>query len=114
MNMGDRMFKTEDNVQHIYAEDLYLNRQIQTEQIIDIREPLELEAMSLDGSTHIPMRYLLVYPEKYLSKTKRYYLLCRSGRRSYDLAEILTNKGYDVVNIVGGILTIEELRARQT
>lgn len=108
------MFETEDKVRHIYAEDLYRSESIPVEQIIDIREPLELEAMSLDGSLHIPMRYLLIHPERYLSKAKRYYLLCRSGRRSYDLAEVLMNQGYDVVNIVGGILTIEELRAKQS
>jgi len=108
------MFETEDKVRHIYAEDLYRSETIALEQIIDIREPLELEAMSLDGTLHIPMRSLLMHPDKYLSKSKRYYLLCRSGRRSYDLAEVLMHQGYDVVNIVGGILTIEELKAKQS
>jgi rhodanese-related sulfurtransferase len=112
--MGDNMFQTEDKVKHIYAEDLLNDPNIPLDHIIDIREPLELEAMSLDGVLHIPMRSLLLYPEKYLSIHTRYYLLCRSGRRSYDLAELLLKKGYDVVNIVGGILTIEELKARES
>ena len=69
--------------------------------------------MSLDGTLHIPMNTLLTYPEKFLSKNTQYYILCRSGRRSYVLTEILSKKGYDLVNIVGGILVIEELKERQ-
>jgi len=108
------MFQTEDKVKHIYAEDLLRDSSIPLEHIIDIREPLELEAMSLDGILHIPMRNLLLHPDKYLNIHTRYYLLCRSGRRSYDVAEVLIKKGYDVVNIVGGILTIAELNARES
>ncbi len=114
MNLGDTMFKTEDNVKHIYAEELLQNNFIKVNQIIDIREPLELKAMSLDGTLHIPMLTLLNHPEKFLSKDTRYYILCRSGHRSYDVTEILSKKGYDLVNIVGGILVIDEIQSRQT
>ena len=107
------MFQTNDSVKHIYAEDLYNNALIRLDQIIDIRESFELQTMSLDGTLHIPMNTLLTYPEKFLSKNTQYYILCRSGRRSYVLTEILSKKGYDLVNIVGGILVIEELKERQ-
>jgi len=112
--MGDNMFKTEDNVNHIYAEDILKSKHIRIDQIIDIREPFELKAMSLDGTLHIPMLTLLSQPEKFLSKSKRYYILCRSGHRSYDVTEILSKKGYDIVNIVGGILVIDEIQSRDT
>jgi rhodanese-related sulfurtransferase len=108
------MFQTADHVKHIYAEDLYNNIFIRREQIIDIREPYEIKEMSLEGTLHIPMNTLYAHPEKFLSRKTIYYLLCRSGRRSYDLAEILGKKGYKVVNVVGGILVIEELKARET
>lgn len=114
MVLGDNMFQTEDNVKHIYAEDIFKNNNIKLDHIIDIREPFELEATSLDGTLHIPMLTLLSHPEKFLLKQRRYYILCRSGRRSYDVADILGKKGYDLVNIVGGIQVIDELRSRQT
>lgn len=114
IGVGDTMFKTEDNVKHIYAEDILRSKNIKANQIIDIREPLELKAMSLDGTLHIPMLTLLNHPEKFLSKDMRYYILCRSGHRSYDVTEILSKKGYDLVNIVGGILVIDEIQARET
>ena len=36
-------------------------------------------------------------------KDKEYYIVCQSGGRSSMVCSELTNKGYDVVNVAGGV-----------
>ena len=43
--------------------------------------------------------------EKYLNKDKEYYIVCQSGGRSTTACNKLINKGYDVVNVAGGVGT---------
>ena len=42
--------------------------------------------------------------QRNLSKDSTVLVYCRSGRRSLDAAEMLTNCGYKVVNLKGGII----------
>ena len=49
------------------------------------------------------MGELLENTEKYLNKDKEYYIVCQSGGRSTTACNKLTNKGYDVVNVAGGV-----------
>lgn len=76
---------------------------IGNEKIIDIREPNEYNNGSLRTAKNIPMGNLLSNPEKYLSKDKTYYIFCHSGARSRRTTKILTKKGFDVINVTGGI-----------
>lgn len=71
--------------------------------LIDIREPYEFKGGSLKGAKNIPMYTLLNNPNKYLNKGKTYYIICQSGSRSRMTCKALTQQGFDVINVSGGI-----------
>lgn len=71
--------------------------------LIDIREAYECAHGSIKGSKNIPMGQLMSNPEKYLDKTKTYYIMCQSGGRSSSAVSALHRAGYDVVNVKGGM-----------
>lgn len=71
--------------------------------LIDIREPYEYDSGTIEGAKNIPMGTLLNSPDKYLKKDKEYYIMCRSGARSSRACGELIDKGYDVVNVSGGV-----------
>ena len=50
------------------------------------------------------MGTLVQNPEMFLEKEKCYYLICRSGARTLNVTQYLTDLGYDVVNVEGGML----------
>ncbi len=72
-------------------------------ELIDIREPYEYKGGSLDSAKNIPMGEILNNTEQYLDKEKTYYIMCQSGGRSGQACGILTRKGYDVVDVAGGM-----------
>ncbi|WP_143317079.1 rhodanese-like domain-containing protein [Clostridium sp. HBUAS56017] len=72
-------------------------------ELIDIREPYEYKSGSLKTSKNIPMGELLDSPEKYLEKNKEYYIMCQSGGRSSKTCSSLKKKGFDVINVAGGM-----------
>ncbi|MGL5086235.1 MAG: rhodanese-like domain-containing protein [Clostridium sp.] len=71
--------------------------------LIDIRETYEYSSGSIKTAKNIPMGSILSQPEKYLKKDKEYYIVCQSGGRSRKAVSDLTNLGYDVVNVAGGV-----------
>ena len=73
-------------------------------ELIDVREPVELEICRIEGSINIQM-IDIISEEKKLDINKEYVFHCRSGHRSYDVVEFLKNTGYkNVKNLKGGIL----------
>lgn len=71
--------------------------------LIDIREPYEFKGGSLKGAKNIPMGTLLNNPNKYLKKEKTYHIMCLSGARSRSTCKVLTQQGFEVINVSGGI-----------
>ncbi|WP_213508503.1 rhodanese-like domain-containing protein [Paenibacillus faecis] len=71
--------------------------------IVDVREPVEWEEAHIPGSKHIPLGQL---PERFeeLDREKEWFVVCRSGGRSGLACELLTEKGFDAVNMTGGLL----------
>lgn len=73
-------------------------------QLLDVRTPNEIK----DGfiATAIFADYFDTDFYKkattQLDKTKPVYLYCRSGNRSGKASKILQEKGYDVINVLGG------------
>lgn len=72
-------------------------------ELIDIREDYEYKAGSIKNAKNIPMGELLNEPDKYLNKSKEYYIMCQSGGRSLRTCNNLTNQGFNVVNVSGGM-----------
>lgn len=73
-------------------------------QLMDVRSPKEIKEGFIE--TAIFANYFDAdFAEKailQLDKTKTVYLVCRSGNRSGKSAKILKEKGFDVVNVLGG------------
>jgi len=72
-------------------------------EIVDVREPEEWEAGRIPGVKHIPLGEIPIRLNE-IDPKKETILVCRSGNRSGKAAEFLTQKGYNVVNMRGGML----------
>lgn len=70
--------------------------------LIDVREGYEYVDGHVPTAKNIPMGTLNAQPEKYLDKSKEYYIICQSGARSARTCENLASKGYKVINVSGG------------
>ena len=85
---------------------LELNKQLQngsTKIIIDVREDFELEISKLVGAIHIPMNELPKRIDE-LNIDNEYVIMCRTGLRSAQMCEFLSNQNFKFVsNLKGGI-----------
>lgn len=72
--------------------------------ILDVREEFELILGTIENSIHIPLGDLRNRINE-LPKDKTIYTLCQVGQRGYVASRILTQKGYDAINIDGGMKT---------
>ncbi|NPC93801.1 rhodanese-like domain-containing protein [Bacillus sp. WMMC1349] len=75
----------------------------ETLNIIDVREDEEVVEGMIPEAIHIKMGDI---PEKLdlFQKDQSYIFVCRSGRRSENVCIYLQDKGFDVVNMIGGML----------
>ncbi|MEQ1581421.1 MAG: rhodanese-like domain-containing protein [Steroidobacteraceae bacterium] len=71
--------------------------------LLDVREAWELGIVSVPGTIHIPMNEV---PNRLgeLDQSVETVVLCRSGRRSLEVARLLEQQGFRAVNLAGGIL----------
>lgn len=73
------------------------------DQLVDIREPWEVEICALRGASVIPMNELPQRLEE-LDPARPVYLLCHHGQRSLQAAMWLRQQGYDrAISVAGGI-----------
>ena len=71
--------------------------------IIDVREDFELEISKIEGSLHIPMNQI---PNRIneLNPENDYVIMCRTGVRSSQICEFLSNQNFrSIANLSGGI-----------
>jgi len=72
-------------------------------QIVDVREPWEIEIASVSGTINIPMAGIVDRLHE-LDSSKATAVLCHSGARSQRVASFLADRGFTrVANISGGI-----------
>jgi rhodanese-related sulfurtransferase len=74
--------------------------------VLDVREDDEWRAGHVDGAVHIPMGVLLNRLDE-VPQDVRVYVMCRVGGRSGQVTQYLGQRGWDVVNIDGGMLAWE-------
>ncbi|WP_407941602.1 rhodanese-like domain-containing protein [Metabacillus schmidteae] len=72
-------------------------------ELIDVREDEEVEAGMIPQARHIRMNDIPEHLEQ-LDQGKETIFICRSGGRSANVCAYLEDKGYDVVNMTGGML----------
>ncbi|MNH95686.1 molybdopterin biosynthesis-like protein MoeZ [compost metagenome] len=77
--------------------------------IIDVREHEEYEASHIAGVPLIPMGEIIDVIDQ-LDKSKEYVFVCRSGRRSFEVAKFFSSNGFDYIhNYEGGMLSWQEV-----
>ena len=70
--------------------------------LLDVREPFEHASASIEGAVLIPMGNVLDQLDA-LPKDRPVVVHCQSGGRSARVAAALRQKGYDAINLTGGI-----------
>ncbi len=71
--------------------------------LLDVREAWELNVASVPGVLHIPMGEVAERVGE-IDRNREVVVLCRSGRRSLEVAKYLQQNGFRAVNLAGGIL----------
>ncbi|HWK75349.1 MAG TPA: rhodanese-like domain-containing protein [Povalibacter sp.] len=71
--------------------------------LLDVREDWELAVASVPGVLHIPMGHVADRLAE-LEREREVVVMCRSGRRSLEVAKFLQQNGFRAVNLAGGIL----------
>ena len=99
-----------DNIISVSAPEFEKEIKTESVQILDVRTPQEYAQGHIDGALNINVQSddFKKIAKRKLSKEPTVLVYCRSGRRSLDAAEILTELGYKVVNLKGGIIEWEE------
>lgn len=99
-----------DNIISVSAPEFEKEIKTDSVQLLDVRTPQEYAEGNIDGALNINVQsddFEEIAQEK-LSKERTVLVYCRSGQRSLDAAKILTELGYKVVNLKGGIIEWEE------
>jgi rhodanese-related sulfurtransferase len=78
-------------------------RQGESLTLLDVREDWELGVASVPDVVHIPMGEVADRLGE-LDRGREVVVLCRSGRRSLQVANFLQQNGFRAVNLAGGIL----------
>lgn len=82
---------------------LYQNEQLS---LVDVREVEEFQMLHLEGAQNLPLSQLADTYDQ-LDKDLLYYVICKSGMRSARACQFLAEKGYDVINVQGGMTAFE-------
>ena len=75
--------------------------------LVDVREPGEFDAGHVPGAVNIPMSQALERVEELTTLAARpggVLLVCRSGNRSGQVGQWLSQQGHEATNVEGGTL----------
>ena len=89
-------------MQKISAKDLYDKLQAEELQLIDVRETDEFASGHVAGARNLPLSSLAEHYGQ-LDKKIPYHIICQKGGRSARACEFLEAKGYQVINVEGGV-----------
>ena len=73
-------------------------------QLIDVREKMEWDYGHAPSAKHIPLKTIPANLNK-IEKTKPVIVVCRGGSRSASAAAFLSEQGYNVMNLEGGMVS---------
>ncbi|MBP2000678.1 rhodanese-related sulfurtransferase [Paenibacillus shirakamiensis] len=95
-----------DGVSHVDREELFdlLHNDERKALIIDVRELDEYEEGHIPQVPLIPMGEIAAYVNEF-DKDREYVFVCRSGKRSFEVARFFQSQGFEHVhNYYGGML----------
>ncbi|MFQ3543937.1 rhodanese-like domain-containing protein [Halobacillus rhizosphaerae] len=75
--------------------------------IIDVREDDEVAQGKIPGARHIPLGQISERLSE-IDENEHHFMVCRSGGRSGKATSFLSEQGYDVTNMAGGMLAWED------
>ncbi|CAM3938711.1 rhodanese-like domain-containing protein [Catellicoccus marimammalium] len=87
----------------------FLAQSLENPKIIDVREIEEYEEGHMPQAMNYPLSEINDWATT-LDKNEHYYLICRSGYRSHNAGLFLEEKGYEVTNLLGGMLEYTEIK----
>ena len=93
-------------MKEITFNDFYKLYQKDSLSVLDVREVEEFEALHLEGARNLPLSQLADTYDQ-LDKSQSYYVICKSGKRSARACQFLSEQGYDVINVQGGMDALE-------
>lgn len=95
-----------DGIRSVNADEFEKGIKNQQTQVVDVRTADEYAAGYIANAQNIDVTEsnFLQKATKALDKKKVIYVYCRSGKRSMVAAQKLTDAGYKVVNLEGGIM----------
>ncbi|HLQ74405.1 MAG TPA: rhodanese-like domain-containing protein [Alloiococcus sp.] len=82
-----------DNLQEKLAKDKHLT-------ILDVRTPNEYQGGHIAQAKNVPLDTIDRYDKKH---NEEVYVVCHSGMRSKQASKKLADKGYNVINVKGGM-----------
>lgn len=85
-----------------------LSQSSNSTKIIDVRDYSEFDEYHINTSTNVPLHTLCEKPHLYLNTNYKYYLICKNGSKSKIATKYLTDIGYNVVNVIGGLNSMIE------
>lgn len=71
--------------------------------LIDVREQSEWDAGHAASAQHLPASTLLQNLEQLPEDDADLYIVCRTGGRSFQVAQWLNANGFDAINVAGGM-----------
>ena len=69
-------------------------------ELIDVRSEMEFESGHIAKAKNIPLNRISGYKKK---TDQPVYVICQSGARSKQAADLLIKQGYDAFNVQGGM-----------
>ena len=71
--------------------------------IVDVREPIEWQYGRIDGAVHIPLTEI-PHRAGELPVDQQLLVVCKVGSRSAQATAFLREKGFEAVNLAGGMI----------
>jgi rhodanese-related sulfurtransferase len=78
-----------------------------TSLLLDVREPVEIDAYAVPDAIQIPLRQLRARLSE-LPRDREIAVICRSGQRAYIATRILLQNGFSAKTVSGGILAVQK------
>ena len=88
--------------QTISNDEFYQKQKNDSLSIVDVREVYEYAAGHIPEAENMPLSQFVKQAET-LDKTKHHYVVCQSGGRSSQACGYLSQLGYNVTNVMGGM-----------
>ncbi len=71
--------------------------------VVDVREPVEWHYGRIDGAVHIPLTELPARADE-LPVDQQLLVVCKVGSRSSAATAFLREKGFEAINLAGGMI----------